>query len=53
MIRYKVDITDAALQDMEDIYNHIAIELMSPENAMGQYNYGYSRCACLCIGATA
>ena len=38
MIRYKVDITDEALQDMEDIYNHIAIELMSPENAMGQYN---------------
>jgi hypothetical protein len=23
---------------MEDIYNYIAIELMSPENAMGQYN---------------
>lgn len=38
MIRYKVDITDEALQDMEDIYNHIAMELMSPDNAMGQYN---------------
>ena len=23
---------------MEDIYNYIAIELLSPENAMGQYN---------------
>lgn len=38
MMRYKVDITDEALQDMEDIYNHIAVELMSPDNAMGQYN---------------
>ena len=23
---------------MEDIYNYIAMELLSPENAMGQYN---------------
>ena len=37
-MRYKVEITDEALQDMEDIYNYIAIELMSPENAIGQYN---------------
>lgn len=35
---YKVEITKEALQDMEDIYNYIAIELLSPENAMGQYN---------------
>lgn len=35
---YKVEITREALQDMEDIYNYIAVELLSPENAMGQYN---------------
>ena len=23
---------------MEDIYNYIAIDLLAPENAMGQYN---------------
>ncbi len=38
MERYKVEITKEALQDMEDIYNYIAVELFSPENAMGQYN---------------
>lgn len=38
MEQYKVDITKEALQDMEDIYNYIALELLSPENAMGQYN---------------
>ena len=38
MVQYKVEITKEALQDMEDIYNYIAIELLSPENAMGQYN---------------
>lgn len=38
MERYKVEITKEALQDMEDIYNYIVIELLSPENAMGQYN---------------
>lgn len=38
MKRYKVEITKEALQDMEDIYDYIAIELLSPENAMGQYN---------------
>lgn len=36
--QYKVEITKEALQDMEDIYNYIAIELLAPENAMGQYN---------------
>lgn len=25
-----------ALQDMEAIYNYIAVDLLSPENAMGQ-----------------
>ena len=35
---YKVEITREALQDMEDVYNYIAIDLLSPENAMGQYN---------------
>lgn len=38
MEQYKVKITKEALQDMEDIYNYIALELLSPENAMGQYN---------------
>ena len=38
MERYKVEITKEALRDMEDIYNYIAVELLSPENAMGQYN---------------
>ena len=38
MEQYKVEITKEALQDMEDIYNYIALELRSPENAMGQYN---------------
>lgn len=38
MEQYKVEITKEALQDMEDIYNYIALELFSPENAMGQYN---------------
>ncbi len=38
MKKYKVEITQEALQDMEDIYNYIAIELLAPENAMKQYN---------------
>ncbi len=38
MKQYKVEITREALQDMEDIYNYIAVNLLSPENAMGQYN---------------
>ena len=38
MEQHKVEITKEALQDMEDIYNYIALELLSPENAMGQYN---------------
>ena len=38
MQQYKVEITKEALQDMEDIYDYIAVELLAPENAMGQYN---------------
>lgn len=38
MKQYKVEITKEALQDMEDIYNCIAIDLLAPDNAMGQYN---------------
>ena len=38
MKQYKVQITDKALADMEEIYNYIAIQLQAPENAMGQYN---------------
>ena len=35
---YKIQITDAALSDMEEIYNYIAGRLQAPETAMGQYN---------------
>ncbi|MDD3138882.1 MAG: type II toxin-antitoxin system RelE/ParE family toxin [Lachnospiraceae bacterium] len=38
MMQYTVEITDEALADMEQIYNHIAFTLRSPENAVGQYN---------------
>ena len=38
MKRYKVQITDRALADMEDIYVYIAEQLLAPENVMGQYN---------------
>lgn len=38
MKQYKVQITNKALADMEEIYNYIAIQLQAPENAMGQYN---------------
>ncbi len=38
MKQYTVEITDGALGDMESLYNHIAYVLLSPENAMGQYN---------------
>lgn len=37
MKQYRVEITDAALADMESIYIYIAEQLQSPENAMGQY----------------
>lgn len=38
MKQYTVEITDEALADMEQLYNHIAFVLLSPENAIGQYN---------------
>ena len=38
MKHYIVEITDDALADMEQLYNHIAYVLLSPENAIGQYN---------------
>ena len=38
MKTYRVEITCEALADMEQLYNHIAYVLLSPENAMGQYN---------------
>ena len=38
MKQYVVEITDEALADMEQLYNHIAFVLLAPENAMGQYN---------------
>lgn len=36
--QYTVEITDEALADMEQLYNHIAFVLLAPDNAMGQYN---------------
>lgn len=38
MKKYKTNITDEALLDMESIYDYIADSLHSPDNAMGQYN---------------
>jgi plasmid stabilization system protein ParE len=38
MQQYSVQITDKALEDMEEIYIYIAEQLQAPENAMGQYN---------------
>ena len=38
MKRYKVEVTQEALADMEQLYRYIANTLLSPENAMGQYN---------------
>ena len=35
---YTVEITEEALDDMEQIYQYIAENLLSPENAIGQYN---------------
>ena len=34
MKQYKVEITKEALQDMEDIYNYIAIDLLAPDNSI-------------------
>ena len=33
-----VEITQTALDDMEEIYDYIADVLLAAENAMGQYN---------------
>lgn len=38
MKKYKIEITKEALRDMEEIYNYIADELLSLDNAIGQYN---------------
>ena len=38
MKQYVVEITDEALEDMEQLYNYIAYVLLAPETAMGQYN---------------
>ncbi len=38
MKQYRIQITDKALSDMEEIYNYIAEQLEAPEAAMGQYN---------------
>lgn len=38
MTSYTVEITEEALADMNQLYYYIAVNLKSPENAMGQYN---------------
>ena len=38
MKKYKIQITDHALSDMENIYNYIAEQLQAPDTAMEQYN---------------
>lgn len=38
MKQYVVEITDEALEDMEQLYSYIAYVLLAPENAMRQYN---------------
>ena len=38
MKQYRIQITDGALSDMEEIYKYIAEQLRAPEAAMGQYN---------------
>ena len=38
MKQYRVQITDKALSDMEEIYYYIFEQLQAPEAAMGQYN---------------
>ena len=38
MNQYSVKITDKALDDMEGIYNYIALDLQVPDTTMGQYN---------------
>lgn len=38
MREYPVKITEKALGDMNGIYEYIAFNLQSSENAMGQYN---------------
>ncbi len=38
MKQYTVEITEEALADMEQLYNHIAFVLLASDNAMGQYN---------------
>lgn len=38
MKQYRVEITDRALKDMEEIYTYIADQLQAPENAIRQYD---------------
>jgi len=38
MVKYRVDITDEALADVESLYEYIKFKLLAPENAMEQYN---------------
>ena len=38
MKKYKIQITDQALSDMDDIYNYISEQLQAQDTAMEQYN---------------
>ena len=38
MKSYEIETTDAAIADMEGIYEYIAFNLASPDTALNQYN---------------
>ena len=38
MKKYHVQVTDAALMDLNELYEYIAIKLLAPENALDLYN---------------
>ena len=38
MKQYKVEIAKESLQDMEGIYDYVAVNLLSPKNALELYN---------------
>ena len=37
-MKYTVDITDAALEDMDEIYNYICFTFKTPDTAAAQYD---------------
>lgn len=49
MKQYTVQITEKALQDMEEIYTYIAKQLQAPEAAIRQYDRIASAIESLCV----